>query len=167
MASRSIRFTKAEMDAIASCANRAAEVQKFGGMQPGNAKLSAAVEERHLRSLLAKMQDASKPTENKLRVTPQDFAETLQDVMGDRVVVYDHASTWIKLYSILKSEPFQDLTAVRELGESVLKWATSPMSILTLATKGSEWLAVHRARKVAAPAPAPARKTMWDEEPED
>lgn len=148
MASRSIRFTKAEMEALESVL---ADVR-------GEAKWRA------LHSLHAKMVDASKPVENKLRVTPQDFAETLQDVMGDRVVVYDHASTWIKLYSILKSEPFQDLAAVRELGTSVLTWAKSPMSVLTLATKGPEWLAVHRARKVATPAPAPVRKTMWGDE---
>jgi hypothetical protein len=151
VASRSIRFTKAHLDAVQVA------VVDCGGLLGLN-RLEA------LTDLLERMREASKPTENKLRVTPQDFAETLQDVMGDRVVVFEHPSTYIKLYSILKSEPFQDLAAVKELGESVLKWASTPISVLTLATKGAEWLSVHRARKVAAPAPAPVRKTMWDDQ---
>lgn len=144
--SRKISFTKAEQRALLGI---------LGG--------SASPDMKALQSLYDKMEAANAPLDRGLRVTPQAFAETLQDIMGPRVVVVDHPSTWIKLYSVLKSEPFENLDAVRELGESVLTWARNPVSIHTLAVKGPEWLAMHRARAAAAPAEVPMRKLMWDD----
>lgn len=146
--SRKISFTKAEQRALLGI---------LGG--------SANPDMKALQSLYDKMEAASAPLDRGLRVTPQAFAETLQEVMGPRVVVVDHPSTWIKLYSVLKLDPFENLDAVRELGESVLTWARNPVSIHTLAVKGPEWLAMHRAR-AEVKEPAPVRKLMWDEDPE-
>jgi hypothetical protein len=160
--SKAIRFTKAEMDAVARCIERAKATQAFGGMQTGSAQLMAKVEEKHLQSLYDKMvaaqDDGDKP---KLRVAPREFVEALQRHLGDKLVVFDHPSTWIKLYTALKSEPFQSVADVEELGKS-MTWVTQPVSVLTVAMKGGEWLARHRAQRAAAPATTGPKKISWD-----
>lgn len=150
--SKAIRFSKAEMDAVQVA------VVDCGGLLGLN-RLEA------LTRLLEKMRAASDPGDNKptLRVAPREFVEALRRHLGDRLVVYDHPSTWIKLTAALKSEPFASIEDVEELAAS-MTWATGTITPLTVASKGGEWLARHRAQKTLKPAQSTAgpKKITWD-----
>lgn len=116
-------------------------------------------EDRFLRSLLRKMEEASGPAVVSVPFAPRQFTEALTEA-GVNVTWADTPAFWARLTNAIRGCGMT-LSDVRELAAS-MTWVKGAISAITVAQNGAEWLARARAEK-RTPSTTPRPAGLWDE----